>query len=245
MKIEEIKFIHDYLVDYFHDKEDPVSPPGIKNEGQLESSIARPFMSVGGTDAYVGVFNKGAALFHALINNHCFHNGNKRAALLSTLSFLGENGYWVTVPSDEEFFEFTRMTAAHEICKSRSDELPYISSWLKRNSRRRKNGEQRLKFNDLKNILNGFGYQYGDFDGRGRSIEILKDNLLVTKILQKGSKGQEDYDKPYIHTLRKKLNLTAEYGIDSYTFYGDRCFSESLGKFMKMRHNVMRELAKI
>ncbi|MGR2836189.1 type II toxin-antitoxin system death-on-curing family toxin [Vibrio vulnificus] len=94
MDIEQIKYIHEYLVEYFEGSEDPVSPPGIKNEDLLKSAVARPFMSAGGTDAYVGVFNKAAALFHSVINNHCFHNGNKRAALLSALVYLGDNGWW-------------------------------------------------------------------------------------------------------------------------------------------------------
>lgn len=245
MNIEQIKYIHEFLVIYFHDKEDPVSPPGIKNEGILESSVQRPFMSVGGQDAYKGVFNKGAALFHSLINNHCFHNGNKRAALLSTLSYLGENGYWVTIPSDEDMFEFTRKSAAHELCESRQDELSFISSWFKSNSRRRSNGENMLKIHELREILYGFGYEFGNDSNNGRYFELVKNNRVVTKILKKGAKGKEDYDKQYIQRLRKTLKLTAAYGVDSYSFYGERGFSLKLGGFMSMRHKVMRELAKI
>ena len=245
MNIDEIKFIHSFLVDYFHGKDDPVSPPGIKNEELLQSSVARPFMSAGGKDAYPGVFEKAAALFHSVINNHCFHNGNKRTALLSTMSYLGENGYWLTVPTDEEMFEFTRKAAAHEICDSRDDELDYICSWLTINSRKRKGGEQMLKFADLKEILTGFGYEYGEFDGQGRSIELIKDGKRVAKVLQKGNKGKEDYDKQYIHNLRRKLGLTIEYGIDSYAFYGERGFANNLSEFMRLRNKVMRELAKI
>jgi death-on-curing protein len=245
LNISEIKYIHEFLVLYFHDKEDPVSPPGIKNEGILESSVQRPFMSVGGQDAYKGVFNKGAALFHSLINNHCFHNGNKRAALLSTLSFLGENGYWVTVPTDDEMFEFTRQSAAHELCDSRDDELALISQWFKSNSRRRQNGENMLKVHELRNILSGFGYEFGSNGNNNNYIDLIKDGVVVTKIIKKGSRGKEDYDKQYIQRLRKKLKLTSAYGVDSYAFYGDRGFSQTLGKFMTMRHKVMRELAKI
>ncbi|WP_202898916.1 Fic family protein [Kingella kingae] len=29
-------------------------------------------------------------MFHSIINNHPFHNGNKRTALLSTIYYLGE-----------------------------------------------------------------------------------------------------------------------------------------------------------
>ncbi len=244
MDISEIKYIHDFLVIYFQDKEDPVSPPGIKNHNLLESSVQRPFISVGGKDAYKGVFNKGAALFHSLINNHCFHNGNKRAALLSTLSFLGENNYWVTLPTDDEMFEFTRKAAAHELCRSREDELSFISAWFKSNSRRRKNGENMLKIHELREILSEFGYEFGKDSSNGRYIELKKNGSVITKILKKGAQGQEDYDKQYIQRLRKKLKLTSAYGVDSYAFYGERGYSQTLGKFMLMRHKVMRELAK-
>ncbi len=243
MKIEEIKFIHEYLVEYFADKEDPVFPPGLKNEELLESAVSRPFMSAGRKDAYVGVYNKSAALFHSIINNHCFHNGNKRTALLSTIVFMSENGYWLTVPTDDEMFEFTRMAAAHELGCERSQELKVIADWLQRNSRRRKNGEHPLKFQQLKDILIGYGFEVGDCDGR--TIPISKDGIVKTAILQKGSKGKEDYDKQYIQKLRKKLNLTHEYGVDSFDFYGVTGYRDKLHKFMSMRAKVMRELAKI
>ena len=51
MNYEQVKFIHEYLVRFFEDSEDPISPPGIKNEETLKSAVARPFMSVGGADA--------------------------------------------------------------------------------------------------------------------------------------------------------------------------------------------------
>ena len=243
MNLDEMKYIHNYLVEYFSDKDDPVSPSGIKNEQLLESAVSRPFVSAGGQDAYIGVFNKAAALFHSVINNHCFHNGNKRSALLSTLVFLGENGYVLREPSDEELFEFTRKAAAHELCASRDKELAYISEWFKNKCRRRDNREHTLKFHELREILTGFGFEVGDCVGR--TIEVSKDGNVVASILQKGSKGKEDYDKQYISRLRKKLKLTPAYGIDSYRFYGERGFDETLNVYMKMRDKVMRDLAKI
>jgi death-on-curing protein len=244
MNIDQIIFIHDYLVSYFAETDDPILPPGVKDRSLLESSVTRPFMSAGGKDAYVGVFNKSAALFHSIINNHCFYNGNKRAALLSTLAYLGENGYWVTEPNDDDLFEFTRKAAAHELADKREDELGIIADYFQHGSRRREAGEHMLKFNDLREILTGFGFDVGD-KVNGRTIEITKDGVIKAKILQKGSKGKEDYDKQYISKLRRKLKLTPGYGVDSYSFYGERGFGDTLGKFMKIRHKVMRELAKI
>jgi death-on-curing protein len=244
MNLEQIVYIHEYLVTYFANKDDPISPAGIKDKQLLESAVVRPFMSVNGEDAYPGIFNKASALFHSLINNHCFYNGNKRAALLSTLAYLGENGYWVTIATDDELFNFTRKTAAHEISSDRNQELSVISDFFKDNSRRREAGEHTLKFNDLKEILNGFGYELGDTAKSG-TLEIVQDGKVKVKILKKGRKGKEDYDKIYINQLRKKLKLTPEYGVDSYLFYGDRRYDDTLGKYMGMRYNVMRELAKI
>lgn len=243
MDLTQIKHIHTYLEHYFRDTPDPVSPPGIKNESLLESAVQRPFMTVGGEDAYEGVFNKAAALFHSVINNHCFHNGNKRAALLAALAYLGEEGWWVTVATDQEMFEFTRQAAAHEICENRDDELTFIADWFRTNSRRRTLKEQQLKLSQLRDILSGFGFELAECSGR--TIDIYKDGIFILSILQKGSKGQEDYDKQYIKALRKKLKLTPSYGIDSFSFYGERGFDEKLSEYMRLRHKVMRELAKI
>ena len=243
MDINQVKFIHEYLVDYFEDSDDPVSPPGVKDEDLLDSSVSRPFMSAGGQDAYPGVFHKAAALFHSIINNHCFYNGNKRCALLTAIVYLGDKGWWITIPEDDELFEFTRQAAAHELTEKRSDEIAYISDYFKQNTRKRQAGEHQLTLRDLREILSGFGFEMTDTSGR--TIEIIKDGRVRAKILQKGSKGQENYDKKYIKDLRRKLKLVPEYGVDSYTFYGDRGFSDTLGKYMKMRDKVMRDLAKI
>lgn len=243
VNIEQVKFIHEYLVEYFKDSEDPVSPPGIKNIETLESAVARPFMSVGGQDAYVGVFHKAAALFHSIINNHCFHNGNKRTALLTTIVYLGDEGWWLTV-DDENLFEFTRKAAAHELCDNRNDELDHIAEYFRINTRKRKKGEHQLTLRDLREILTGFGYEI-DTRVDGRTLDIYKDGEFKTTILQKGSKGKENYDKQYIGRLRRKLKLTAEYGVDSFEFYGSKGFRSTLGNYMKMRDKVMRELAKI
>lgn len=102
-----------------------------------------------------------------------------------------------------------------------------------------------LKLHELKDILSEFGYEFGAFSNNGRYIELLKNGAVVTKILKKGDKGKEDYDKQYIQRLRKKLKLTSDYGVDSYAFYGANRYGDVLGKFMTLRHKVMRELAKI
>jgi death-on-curing protein len=85
-------------------------------------------------------------------------------------------------------FEFTRQSAAHELCDSRDDELALISQWFKSNSRRRQNGENMLKVHELRNILSGFGYEFG-FNSNNNYIDLVKDGVIFTKIIKKGSRG--------------------------------------------------------
>jgi death-on-curing protein len=237
-----IIFIHEHLTEFFADKEDPISPPGVKDMTTVESAAARPFATVGGNDAYPTPFLKAAALFHSIAGNHSFHNGNKRAALLSTLYFLSEYGYWVDRCDDDEMYEFTRKTAAHEIATDRNDEVPVIAAWLEGNARRQQKGEKPMKLGALREALGRFGYELRDL---GKTLEVLQEGVVVASVLKKGAKGFEDYDPPYIAELRKRLRLIAEDGIDSARFYGQKGIADELNMFMQLRLDVMKRLAKI
>lgn len=66
---------------------------GIRDLGLLESAVARPQASFGGEDLYPTILDKAAALFHSMIFNHPFLDGNKRTTLGVTYEFLKQNGY--------------------------------------------------------------------------------------------------------------------------------------------------------
>lgn len=237
-----IVFIHEHLTEYFLDKDDPISPPGVKNIDTIESAAMRPEATIGGEDAYPTIFLKAASLFHSICGNHSFHNGNKRAALLSTLYYLSEEGYWVDKCDDDEMYEFTRKIAAHELCDDRSSEVGIIADWLEQNSRRNVKGDKQMKFNALKEALARFDFELVD---NGKLYSVIKDGTIVETILKKGQRGFEDYDPPYISELRKRLGLTPLNGIDSARFYGQRGIAEELNEFMQIRLDVMKRLAKI
>ena len=242
--LEIVKFIHEYLTEYFEYSDDPVSPPGIKNLNLLESAVNRPFQTMGGKELFSTEFDKASALFHGLISNHAFHNGNKRTALLTAPYFLSENNYWVDRCSDEEMFEFTRKVAAHELCPNRNNELSEIKHWFEQNSRRRTKYEKQLSLRELKDRLNSCGYETVE-DGRFIEIIETESGLRKEKIIKKGTQGIEPYDPVYIAGLRKRLRLTEDYGYDSERFYGNKGLEESINEFMEMRGEVIRELAKI
>ena len=68
---------------------------GIRDEGLLDSALARPFnLNAYGKSDFADL---AAAYAIGLAKNHAFVDGNKRAALLATGLFLRLNGYRVQV----------------------------------------------------------------------------------------------------------------------------------------------------
>lgn len=86
---EEVIAINLWVIQEFS----PGEQTGVKFPDLLNSAVNRPKQSVLGGDAYPTIVTKGAALFESLVQNHAFHNANKRTAFLSLLQFLGYNGY--------------------------------------------------------------------------------------------------------------------------------------------------------
>lgn len=100
---------------------------GVRDLHLLSSAINRPQMSVGFQDAYKSIFDKAAALFHSIINNHPFLDGNKRTSLLSAISFL-ERNKWGVVCKRKEAVRFTRKAHNEDYT------VEQISKWLKEHS---------------------------------------------------------------------------------------------------------------
>lgn len=65
---------------------------GVKNPSLLESAVFRSQSSAFGENAYPSVYDKAAALFESLGQNHPFQNANKRTAFTALVIFLRYNG---------------------------------------------------------------------------------------------------------------------------------------------------------
>ncbi|WP_058301070.1 type II toxin-antitoxin system death-on-curing family toxin [Gorillibacterium timonense] len=72
----------------------PGEQVGVKDPGMLESAVYRPQSSAFEEDAYPTLFEKAAALFESLGQNHPFHNANKRTAFTALVLFLRYNGLY-------------------------------------------------------------------------------------------------------------------------------------------------------
>lgn len=102
---EDVLKLHYELVELFAWDENPIFPPGPRDRGLVESACGRPRTALGGTEKYRFIESKAAALFHSLVKNHPFHNGNKRTALVTLVTFLWRNDRRLKtdVPDDDIF----------------------------------------------------------------------------------------------------------------------------------------------
>lgn len=67
-------------------------PPGVRDQGLLESALFRPR-----TGYYEDLAEMATALFESLLMNHPFVDGNKRVAFFATDVFLRLNGWKLQV----------------------------------------------------------------------------------------------------------------------------------------------------
>ena len=74
---------------------------GLRERALLESAIATPQASFGGSSPYADAVEIAAAYLFYLCGNHPFVDGNKRVALGACLVFLQLNGYQPAPDGDE------------------------------------------------------------------------------------------------------------------------------------------------
>ncbi len=123
ISLDEVLLIHDNMVSLYGGSH------GIRDLGLVESAISRPQATFGGEDLYPDVFLKAAALFHSLMFNHAFVDGNKRTTITTTARFLSINDYEL-VTTEQEFVDFPlRVENKHLSYKE-------IASWLRKHSKK-------------------------------------------------------------------------------------------------------------
>ena len=124
LNLNQILVIHEMMIKEFG------GSLGIREQNLLESAIARPRMSVFGEDAYPSLFMKVAVLFHSIIKNHPFLDGNKRTAFAAAHMMLLRNGYDTTTSDDENI----------KMCLNASEDKIIedgIAKWFEENTKKR------------------------------------------------------------------------------------------------------------
>jgi death-on-curing family protein len=243
IKPDQVLDIHWQLVEDFARANDPIDPPGPRSEALLESAVYRPHTALGGQRKYPTVEMAGAALFHSLVQDHPFHNGNKRTALVSLIAFLDMNGELLEV-EDDDLFDYVVRLADHRLLGRHANgdgsladqEGLEVADWIDCNSRSLEKQEQRLQFRELQAILRGYG---AEFKPRKGCRMIIRRGDLQSHISWAGM--GRDVERNTIHKVRKDLELDEEHHVDSAVFYrGHR----GIPAFIQNYRDVLERLAK-
>ncbi|MFW3505770.1 type II toxin-antitoxin system death-on-curing family toxin [Aerococcus viridans] len=107
----------------------PEEQIGVKEPTALNMCVALPKQAVFDKELYPTLFDKAAKLYQKLVQKHCFHNANKRTALVAVHTFLRLNGVTLNV-SNKEIEDYTVAIATDEDLTWEA-----ISSWLEVHSK--------------------------------------------------------------------------------------------------------------
>ncbi len=248
---KDLEAIHFALVEDFQEADDPIEPPGIRSRELLGSAAFRTHTSLGNTLKYPTVEFAGAALFHSVILNHAFFNGNKRTAVVTLVVFLYENNITLTC-NEEALFELSLRTAQHALVPlSGSDladhEVVEIAKWIKSHSRLADHSERPMPWLKLKQRLREFGCTWDIASGKGNRLNIyrtvpttrrglirerISQKVLATQVAFAGDGTEAERD--VIHKVRGDLELDDKSGIDSSTFYDSKVVDDFIVKYRRL-----------
>ncbi len=258
---EDVTYIHEFLVSDAADSDDPISPPGIKNEGLLESAISRQYAGLGDKLKYDEPIINAASLCYGICCNHPLHNGNKRTALVSLLCHLDKNGYTFSDRANQDnLYSFMVNVAGHNLVPKRkkaknhdqSDlEVSMMADWIRKRTRRVEKGERTLSYSEFEKILKPHGIHF--INHKNNYVDIVR--------YERKRKGWFAFEKidvpikianiPYwkgrtigknlIKSVRKQANLTSKDGVDSSLFYGTEITPDD---FIQKYKKTLNRLAK-
>lgn len=104
--------------------------PGVRNENLLESALARPQQKWHYSDR-ADVPGLAAAYAFGLVQNHPYHDGNKRIGFLAMVTFLGVNGHDFSASEAEVVAEILALADG-----SLSEDA--LAEWIRRHSSTRR-----------------------------------------------------------------------------------------------------------
>jgi death on curing protein len=254
LSYDEVLLIHNSLVDEFKTKENPIFPPGIKDENLLHSAIDRQHPPLGEKEKYSNPYSNAATLLFGICLDHPFHNGNKRTALVSMLVHLDKNCITIINTPEEELFQLVLDVVQHQIIKpskhgkklpeeyrpNPDKEVEEIAKWIRLHSKEVIKGDRPISVRQLRKFLDRSGYELDK--PKGNKINVYR--RVDDKRKHIGNVGytneNADLSIQAIKELRKLCRLREEDGIDSDAFYGEGVV---INGFINQHRRIIKRLA--
>ncbi|MEO7862692.1 MAG: type II toxin-antitoxin system death-on-curing family toxin [Nitrospirales bacterium] len=104
---------------------------GVRDHGLLDAAVAMPRQQFGGAFLHEDLASMAVAYLFHIAQNHPFVDGNKRAAVMSSLAFLLANGIEPSI-APQELEVMTLKVAAGELSKEK------LTMWMRSQIGKRK-----------------------------------------------------------------------------------------------------------
>jgi len=215
LSCEDVLDAHYLICDHFISLGEGIAGFGPKDFGLLSSAVARQVASAGGSYVYHDIQDIVSSLIFGLINDHPFHDANKRTAFLSAVFFMMQNGYTPSANiSDVE--DLTVDIAEFNSKNNRNITVDEISSRLKSMFRKTDNRiSYVVTFREIDSLLREWGCSLRN--PHNNYIDVFRAEVRVAQIGFPGWK--REVNRNAISTVRKKTGLTADNGYDAQVFF--------------------------
>jgi prophage maintenance system killer protein len=260
LSVEDVLEVYNVLLADFASDDDPISPAGVRSQDLLASAVHRQHTGYGNNLKYPEPIANASSLMYGICNDHPFHNGNKRTALVSLLVHLDRNKLALYNVNQAELYDLVLAVAKHSVSaamrrsasqgRSTPDaEVAAVAAWVTARARRVKRGERKVTFRKLGEILERFDYRLGE---RGANkIQVIGRRTQVVLFLKKqvdqvvctiGYHSDAQFvPLDDVKLIRKVCKLSEEDGVDADSFYDT---GEIIGEFVNQYRKVLRRLAR-
>jgi prophage maintenance system killer protein len=209
---------------------------------RLESAVARQRAGFGGHVEYDTQPLVCAALFHGLCLAHAFENGNKRTALVSTLVLCEKSDLLLVDTSEDDLYDLATRTAEHRLpIEERAKEVRHIAQWLQERVRDRRRGQERVRFSELRTLLEERGCEFDP--PRKNFIKIRRQTDEGELTVRTGFPNARFEVPPgELRRIRQRLHLDERSGYDAAAFFD---LEASVDGFVNDYRQLMNRLADI
>jgi death on curing protein len=265
LTVEDVEFIHERLCEDFASTSDPIDPPGIRETSLLESAVGRQHAGYAQLLKYPNPIMNAATLLYGICNDHPFHNGNKRTALVAALAHLDKNNRVLRTTKQGELFNLMIAVADHAILHSTvklgrntehvtrrgtpDEEVKAIADWLDPRVASITRGEKSITYRELRQILATFSFT---LTTRSNSkMDVCRTETRRILLLKTGHRRKtlmairwpgEGRTVPIkeVKHIRHTLKLCEEDGVPSDSFYTK---GVRVDRFINEYRVVLRKLA--
>ena len=266
---DDVLRIHHVLCIDFAEADDPVGYGGVKSQALLDSAVGRQHAGFGPFKKYSDPISNAATLTFGICNDHPFHNGNKRTALVSMLAHLDKNRLTLRgeVRQDELYdlmlalaerglgAERVPRRARHRVTRPRfgaDHQVKALAEWLQPRVSSVSRKERQVTYRELPAILKPHGYALGA--RLSNAVEVIRETprrrgivrreeVIERKVIGRiGFRNEgEAVSRKTMKQLRTMCRLLEEDGVDSEALFDG---ADVVDGFVNRYRTVLRRLAK-